>query len=367
MSAEGPSDSAAHDTYAAARNSRRWTIEEITGRLTGWLAGQLGADSVALVDVRYPQGAGTSSETILTTACWTDGSVDHRRDVVFRMAPDRFQLFLDPDFLLQARVLQVLHGQGRQVPEVLFVEDDADAVGLPFFVMAQALGHVPVTSPPYNQQGFLADATPTQRRTAWESAVSEMARFALTPLDSVPFLTPSGTTVGGLDRQLDYWRRSLDWVTGGEPPDVLVAYAQWLEANKPADRPNGFSWGDARPGNMVFGPDFEVAGVLDWEQANDGGTRQDLGWWLYFDHFNGEGRGITPLDGLLSRQETIDLWESITGETAGDLSWHEVFTGFKVAILSTRTMMLQGVPDATNIGPRMALSRPAEYTGIPVP
>ena len=196
--------------------------------------------------------------------------------------------------------------------------------------------------------------------------MSEMARFALTPLESVPFLTPVGTTQSGLDRQIDYWHRCRDWVMDGEVPDVFLAYAEWIDANRPVDAPDGFSWGDARPGNMVFVPDFRLAGVLDWEQANDAGIRMDLGWWVYFDHFNGEGRGITPLDGLLSRQETVDLWESITGDVAGDLTWYEGLNGYRSAILSTRSMALQGIAEAKQIGPRLALRRPSDYTGIPI-
>jgi len=357
----------ADDTYAAANESRRWSIEELTRRLRGWLASRLGANRVELLDARYPVGAGTSSETLLTTVRWSDSSGEHAREVVFRMAPDRFQLFLEPDFSLQHRVLSVLHGERLvRVPEVLFIETDPGAIGLPFFAMERLRGNVPVTSPPYNLKGFLADATPGQRRTAWTSAVEELARIARVPLDRVPFLTPPPGG-GGLEPQLAYWRRSLDWVTGDEPPDVMLAYAEWLDANLPTQRPHGFAWGDARIGNMVFGEDFRLAGVLDWEQVNDGGIRQDLGWWLYFDDFNSVARGLAPLDGLGSRQETIDLWESIVGEPAGDLTWYEVFAGYKVAILSTRTLSLLGDPDARTRGLRMGLVRPAELTGIAVP
>jgi aminoglycoside phosphotransferase (APT) family kinase protein len=355
------------DAYAAAKESRRWSIEELTGRLSGWLVSRLGAERVELLDARYPVGAGTSSETLLTTVRWSDSSGEHARDMVFRMAPDRFQLFLEPDFSLQHRVLSVLHRERlARVPEVLFIETDARAIGLPFFAMERVRGNVPVTSPPYNQKGFLADATPAQRRIAWTSAVEELGRIARVPLDRVPFLTPAAGG-GGLEQQLAYWHRSRDWVTRGEPHDVMLAYAEWLDANLPSHRPHGFAWGDARIGNMVFGDDFRLAGVLDWEQVNDGGIRQDLGWWVYFDDFNSTARGLAPLDGLGSRQETIDLWESIVGEPAGDLTWYEVFSGYKVAILSTRTLTLVGDPDARTRGLRMGLVRPAELTGIALP
>ena len=53
-----------------------------------------------------------------------------------------------------------------------------------------------------------------------------------------------------------------------------------------------------------------------------------------------------PLDGLGTRDETIAYWEDRTGETAGDLTWYEVFTGFQVGLLSFRTMSILGAPNA---------------------
>ena len=87
---------------------------------------------------------------------------------------------------------------------------------------------------------------------------------------------------------------------------------------------------------------------------------------MYFDHFNTTNRGLERLDGMGTRDETIAVWESIVGEPAGDLTWYEVFSGYKVAILSTRTMVLMGDPNAPATGAAMALQRPSELTGIPI-
>ena len=39
----------------------------------------------------------------------------------------------------------------------------------------------------------------------------------------------------------------------------------------------------------------------------------DLGWWLLFDTYHSEDRGVARLDGLPDRSETLDLWVSLGG------------------------------------------------------
>lgn len=345
---DAPSPDAVNpDTYAAARAGRRFTAEELVERLTPWLGAHFGDPGLTLRDPVVPQGAGTSSQTVLATASWqADGSY-HTRDVVFRVQPDTFQLFLDPDFSLQYRAIEALHRAGSvRVPEPLAYEADRSVIGLEFYAMERIHGRVPVTSPPYMAEGWLFDATPDQRRDAWETAMEQLCRIARTPLADHPYLTPPGSAPDtGLDRQWDYWRRSADWVLGPEPADAFVRLRDWLATNLPAQRPDGFSWGDARMGNMVFGTDFHCAGVLDWEQVSDAGIRKDLAWWLYFDRFHTVGRGLDRLDGLGDREETIACWEDVLGEEAGDLTWLEAFAGYQVAILSERTFDLIGMSE----------------------
>ena len=118
--------------------------------------------------------------------------------------------------------------------------------------------------------------------------------------------------------------------------DPITPVLEWLAANAP-DEPPGLSWGDARIGNMLFGDDFDVVGVMDWEQASLAGGAADLGWWLMFDDIHSIDQGVPRLEGLGSRQETIELWEERTGLEAVNVLWHEVFAGVKTALLSLRS------------------------------
>ena len=81
---------------------------------------------------------------------------------------------------------------------------------------------------------------------------------------------------------------------------------------------------------------------MDWEAANLSGPRQDLAWWVFFDDFNSEARGVPRLDGLGTREETLAFWADRVGEPVGDLQWYEVFTGFQITLFTLRTMSLLG-------------------------
>lgn len=345
------------DAFAKAAEQRALDLDELGRAVAETLARRLDVTDVEIADLRIPDGAGTSSGTVLFTATWTDGAERVERGLVARTHPDKVQLFREPDFRKQFTVIDALHRSDRvKVAEALFYEDDPSILGVPFFVMSQLEGRVPISFPGYNVEGFLFDATPTQRRGAWESAMEELCRIAQVPIAEFGFLDQPELGARGVDQQLEYWHRSIDWSSAGRTPDPVWEMYEWLAANVPADATNGFTWGDARIGNMMFGDDLRLVGVMDWEQANLSGTRMDLGWWLFFDDFHSTHRGLVRLDGLGTRAETIAMWEDRVGERAGDLTWYEVFTGFQVGLLSFRTMTILGSPNAVDYESNLGFS-----------
>ena len=132
------------------------------------------------------------------------------------------------------------------------------------------------------------------------------------PLDAVRFLDKPERGATGFDQQWSYWTDSFTWAAEGREQPVADAALAWLEANMPADRPTGFAWGDARPGNMIF-DGFECRAVLDWEMVSLGGHLSDIGWWLFLDRFHSEGYGVPRLEGLGTRDETLAVWADRVG------------------------------------------------------
>jgi aminoglycoside phosphotransferase (APT) family kinase protein len=125
-------------------------------------------------------------------------------------------------------------------------------------------------------------------------------------------------------------------------PDEVLALGEWVRNNRPNDPGIHLSWGDARIGNMMFGDDFQLAGVLDWDQMSLANPRHDLVWWLFFDTLYTTGSGVPRPAGMGDGAETIALWEDRTGLKAGDLTWYEVYMRYKLGMISMKTAVAAG-------------------------
>ncbi|MGH2685375.1 MAG: phosphotransferase family protein, partial [Actinomycetota bacterium] len=292
--------------------------------LTEWLAARLpDATHLSLSELHAPGGTGFSNETFMFDADRSEGSAHRTEGLVLRIAPTGYQIFLEADFERQYRLLEVLDRESDvPVPPVRWFESDASLLGAPFFVMGKVDGDAAPDSPSYNTAGWLHDATQEERRAVWTAAMDALVRIHRVPTELVSFLAKPELGPTGLDQQLTYWERSLEWASQGRPQPTAEATWAWLAANVPSARPTALSWGDARIGNILF-RDGRAAAVVDWEMLSLGGRQADLGWWLFLDAFH--SFSAPRLAGLGTRQETIDLWEEQTGEHAGDLEWYEVF------------------------------------------
>ncbi|HMO94757.1 MAG TPA: phosphotransferase, partial [Tepidiformaceae bacterium] len=136
-------------------------------RLTAYLAHRLpAAESVELANLRG-MPAGASNDTVSLDLRVT---IEERAyDVPIVLRPERPDGILAPyDVSRQFRVMRALQATAVPVPSVAWYEPDPAVLGAPFFVMEKVKGRVPVSVPPYAKTGWLADATPAQRRHLWE-------------------------------------------------------------------------------------------------------------------------------------------------------------------------------------------------------
>ena len=323
-------------------------VRDLTGlarSLEEWLARRMpDARDIRLSNFSYPLGAGMSHETILFDAAWRAGASERALGMVVRIKPMRRTVYLDDLFDVQYRVMQLMHEHGQvRVARPLWLEPDATVLGAPFFVMEKVAGCVAVSFPPYSKQGWLFDAAPADRRCLWTDAVSQLAAIQRVPVSLAGFLTlPGGPT--GFDQEVDRWRRFVDWIDpNGERALLRDVFERLLKAG-PVNRPEGIVWGDSRLGNMMIGPDFKVAAVMDWEQPSLGGALHDLGWWLQSDLSQTIAQGVAPLAGMGTREETIATWSEVSGKSAADIDWYMAFASFKMECLGIRMMAIREMP-----------------------
>jgi len=326
-------------------------LEILADKLTQWMSARMPeANDLRLTEFSYPKGAGQSHETILFDAEWREGGAARAQGFVVRIKPSSFTVFPDNLFDEQYQLMKVLSdGDYVRVAKPLWFEADANLLGAPFFVMEKVKGRVPVSHPPYAKSGWLAEATPAQRRHLWEGAVRQLAAIQLVPLDKVPFLAGSGEARDGLAQEWDKYTRFVDWVKDDPRAEILEAGRQRLLSLWPNNQPEGLVWGDARIGNMMFDENFDVVAVMDWEQPSLGGALQDLAWFCTLSEImHGSDSPIgAPLEGMGTRAETVALWEEITGKSAADLAWYEEFTQLKMACTGVRMDGMRGTQMST--------------------
>jgi aminoglycoside phosphotransferase (APT) family kinase protein len=240
-------------------------LEVLAKTLSAWLAKQMPAASTIRIDnLDYPRGAGMSHETILFDAHWHESGRDHTQGMVVRIKPQVFTVFPDNLFEEQYQLMKMLGvGNHVRVARVLWLEHDATILGNPFFIMEKKYGRVPVSYPPYATSGWLAAATPAQRRKVWEGAVRQLAAIQLVPISQARFLEGPAHAREGLAQEWDKYVRFVTWVQEAEPKPILQAALDRLQAQWPSNQPDGIVWGDARIGNMMFDDQFDVVAVMD--------------------------------------------------------------------------------------------------------
>ena len=319
-------------------------LASLASTLSTWLAARmLSARDVHVDNLSYPLGAGMSHETILFDASWHEGSRTQKQGMVVRIKPMRDTVYPEDLFVQQHRLIQLMHEQARvRVAKPLWFEEDGAILGAPFFVMEKVAGRVAVSYPPYSREGWLVETAPAERRQIWEDAVRQLAAIQRVPVSAAPFLElPGGPDL--FNQEVQRWWRFIDWVDPQGERKLLRGTYERLLAAGPGNRPEGIVWGDSRLGNMMIGADGKVAAVMDWEQPGLGGALHDLGWWLWSDRNQTVAQGITPLEGMGSRDETIALWSETCGKSAADIDWYEAFACLKMECLAIRMMAIRGM------------------------
>lgn len=341
---------------------------ELADTLRDYLAGRMPhARNIALANFAYPRGAGQSHETILFDAEWREGDETRAQGMVVRIKPSSHTVFLDDMFTEQYELMRVMHERGAvAVAKPLWIEQDPDLLGAPFFIMEKRSGQVAVSIPPYSAQGWLFDASSAMQRRIWTNAVEQLAAIQRVPVSAAPFLAPAAGMTG-FEQEINRWRRYLEWI--GERHDLpfhRAALAQLME-RLPGNRAEGIVWGDARLGNMMIGAAGEVVAVMDWEQPSLGGALHDLGWWLVNDWSMTTGKGLPRLPGSSSRDDMVAHWEDVSAKSAADVEWYEDFACFKMACLSTRMVELKGVSPGNGYGNNAMSRQLAQRLGMAEP
>ncbi|MGA7420720.1 MAG: phosphotransferase family protein [Acidimicrobiales bacterium] len=313
--------------------------DETAETLGRWLVDRAGFASVDISNVTIPATTGWSNETILFDADWRSDDASRRHELVARIAPGGYRVFVDETFLRQFAVMNALVEHTHvPVPATYWLEEDPAWFGRPFWVMERVAGEIPADTPPYAGGGWLKDAAPSNQARVWWSGIEAMT--SIHSVDHRVLGLAKGTfseSEGSMEWHLDHYERYLRWAEDGTPHPVARQALARLRRDPPPAPEQGatITWGDARLSNLIY-RDFQVAAVLDWEMTALGDPLLDLGWWLFADEALTVGSGCTRLPGFPSPEETAGRWSGLTGRSTDALEYFLLFSGLRFTVIMLR-------------------------------
>jgi aminoglycoside phosphotransferase (APT) family kinase protein len=320
--------------------------EVLAARVAEWLGSVLGADGPVRVEaVSTPAGSGMSAVTLVLDCSWRAGGRETRRRLVARVAPEEsaYPVFPTYDVGLQHEVMTGVQAAAQvPVPRLVAVEETGSVVGSPFLVMEHVQGRAPLDNPPYVVRGWLHDATAEERARLEEETLGVVA--ALHAINEPRLVFPRLAALAGDDAlraHVDAQRAYYAWTherDGVRVPLLERAFAR-LEETWPADPGEAvLSWGDARPGNVLF-DGFRPAAVLDWEMAALAPRGVDVGWYVFLHRFFqdiAEAAGLPGLPDLGRPDKVAATYRRLSGHELEDLDWYVLYAATRHGVVMSR-------------------------------
>ena len=341
-----PDDPYGQHEFTGARTQHR-PVSELDVALSRWFRdGPPQEPAAAVSDVDVPAG-GASSDLFLVRVTGLRGG---DRRVAVRLEPS-YAVYPVVDLEQQFRLARAASEHSRApVPRPLWYEAEPRWLGSAFIVTAAAPGLVGGDV----LGGWPLALSPDERRRLWERSIEALASLHACDLAAAG-LHDGGLPVPGasaLDRAIAYWETYLRFVSqGDEFPLLERAVARVRDERPDAVLPDALVWGDARLGNMLF-VDNEPSALLDFEFCHVGLREFDVAFFSLFDeilavHFMGAER----LSGYPSHDESLDHYESVSGNPIRHRSYFTLMAGTYSALATTR--VLQGRAAAGYVDPSL--------------
>ena len=295
---------------------------ELEARLAAYIAEQMSeAQDVAVEGLTRISG-GASRETYRFRLTWTDpgGAAKMRRLILRRDPPASL---IDTERRIEFEAYRAFRGTGVPVPEMLWLEEESEALDHPFFIAEEIAGFEAGPGQLFTEPYIGTLKALGQRKWTILGEIAKADPQALGLTEVMPAVAPQDCW----RRELDYWEGVLD-SDEAAPLPIIRAAIRWLRAHPPRPAQKiSVVHGDYRTGNFLYDDKGGIHGILDWEMAHLGDPLEDLGW--SFNPVWSFGAGMAG--GLLPREEAVAVWEKASGLKADpdDLHWWELFNCVK--------------------------------------
>ena len=301
-------------------------IEEVTAQLTALVRAKTGdARARAHSLETLPGHAGFSYSFVLERS---DGGAPAGKFVV-RIAPPNVKISGPADIMRQGRIMASMAGTAVAVPPIVWIGDEPEFFGRPYFV------------------GGFVEGFKLGESTLPRAHIKRLAREGIktmAALHSVPW-EPRRTAFGDpfalseemkrLDYLLD--RPTLDPAVVARAPELR----ERMRSSLPSAARIGCVHGDFQWSNVLFDNERVVA-VIDWEISLIGATLLDLGWICFFsDPDSWVSRDITATSPLTA-DEIVDIYSEVAGfpVSKDEVRWFRAFAGYRFGVITCFNLML---------------------------
>ncbi len=259
------------------------------------------------------------------------------REMVLRRPPFGKKAKTAHDMSREYKILKALKPVFPYCPEPLVYSEDPDIMGCPFYVMERLKGIILRRDLPKSMPFSPDEAT----------RLCENLITVFHDLHSVDYhqigLADFGKPEGYIKRQVEGWSRRYRNAKTDDAPDCEKIMA-WLHEKMPADTDTpSIIHNDYKFDNAVLNPDnpLEIIGILDWEMSTIGDPLMDLGssmaYWINRDDSdNLQAMRMMPstADGMLSREELINLYLDKSGKEIESFDFYYCFGLFRLAVIA---------------------------------
>ncbi len=292
---------------------------EMVQRLTAFIRGAGGFDSVAIENFRKMPGGASREIWSFDCAMKRDGETT-RRAMVLRRDPGAHNISTNRRH--EFMVIRAAFDERIPVPEVFWCSEDPAVLGSAFFIMERIEGETLA-------RRLLRDDSYARAREVMPAQLAEILAkiHRIDPAKhKLDFLAEPGENAAltEVKRYEDNFRR-----LALEPHPAFELAFRWLLERVPKTPRKTLVHGDYRIGNVIFGPEG-VRSILDWELAHLGDPMEDVGWmcvraWRF-------GNDRKPVGGLGTREDFFRAYEKASGasvdleaarfwEVFGNLRW----------------------------------------------
>jgi aminoglycoside phosphotransferase (APT) family kinase protein len=323
-------------------------LAQYFGAVSQWISRRLGQHEPVVMTALEPTPAsanGFAGESFILEV--VRGRGNRKQRYLLKRKPTQHVYFPDHDFEAEFRTQEAIAKTAlAPVACVRGYESDTSILGSPFYLIDFVAGRPVPDRPLYYIDGWLAELSSNDQRAVGVSGLRALAQLHSKPLNEAGANFLSRNKGGKqIDWDLAYWDRfsAVSWANG--PMARVPEGRAWLESHKPDTENLVISWGDSRPGNIMF-KGTDCVAIIDWDMASAGDPEKDLGYWLAMDlQFErvAEDMGGSCLTGWPSRREMVDIYEQAAGTPVDrkKLRYYRIFAAYQIACMYSRYIVMR--------------------------